>query len=185
MIRGRRGAIMGTPGGGIWRASASGGRALGDRRHAPTRRRARRAVDGRAAHEHGELLIDAVESLNERPASVVLDEVARPEGILDLLFEWIGPRRAAWRRPHPASPGGRSAAAARASRLVSFRADFFAFCARARSSAADCADPLVSAGVDTFDGDRDSKRRRLERHCQVLVDHRKRCSAPTRRSSRQ
>jgi hypothetical protein len=49
---------------------------------------------------------------------------------------------------------------------------------------ADRADLLASAEVDTFDGDRDSKRRRLERHCQVLVNHRNRCSAPTRRSSR-
>jgi len=46
MVRDRRGTTNAS-GAGVWRASASGGRAFGDRWHAPTPRRARRAVDGR------------------------------------------------------------------------------------------------------------------------------------------
>ena len=44
--QGRRGAIDAL-GGALWRPSASGDSARGERRHAPTERRARRAVDGR------------------------------------------------------------------------------------------------------------------------------------------
>jgi hypothetical protein len=60
---------------------------------------------GRAAHELGDLVLDAVEPFDERPSGAVLDEAAGLESGLDLLLDRIGLRRAAClRRLHSASP---------------------------------------------------------------------------------